>query len=335
MSRPIASLSLDLDNKWSYLKTRGDPRWESHPSYLDVVVPRFLEMFQSLELTATVFVVGQDAALDKNHDAIASIAAAGHEIGNHSFHHEPWLHRYSEQQIEGELAATEEHLENVAGRRPLGFRGPGYSFSQTTLRVLARRGYQYDASTFPTFLGPVARAYYFLTAKLNRGQKEERKALFGTLRDGFRPLRPYWWHLDGGRVLEVPVTTMPFFKLPIHVSYLLYLRQFSRRLARCYCRFALGLCRLSGVAPSMLLHPLDFLGCEDESDLAFFPAMGMKRDKKIQLVRETIQMISERYEIVTLQEHAHHASQGLDSIETRNERRDSHAADRPTNLCES
>ena len=40
--KPPASLSLDLDNQWSYMKTHGDPAWESLPSYLDVVVPRAL-----------------------------------------------------------------------------------------------------------------------------------------------------------------------------------------------------------------------------------------------------------------------------------------------------
>src|SRR5205823_13277969 len=67
MSKPIASLSLDLDNKWSYLKTHGDPGWESFPSYLDLVVPRFLELLRDLDLRMTVFVVGQDAAHEKNH----------------------------------------------------------------------------------------------------------------------------------------------------------------------------------------------------------------------------------------------------------------------------
>ena len=37
-TRPVASVSLDLDNHWSYLKTHGDPQWEDRPSYLDVVV---------------------------------------------------------------------------------------------------------------------------------------------------------------------------------------------------------------------------------------------------------------------------------------------------------
>ena len=37
--RPVASLSLDLDNEWAYLKTRADPAWRNYPSYLDQVVP--------------------------------------------------------------------------------------------------------------------------------------------------------------------------------------------------------------------------------------------------------------------------------------------------------
>ena len=50
MSLPIASLSLDLDNKWSYMKTHGDPGWEGFPSYLDTVVPRFLDSCGRLTL---------------------------------------------------------------------------------------------------------------------------------------------------------------------------------------------------------------------------------------------------------------------------------------------
>src|SRR5690349_25111353 len=97
--KPLASLSLDLDNEWSYLKTHGDASWEALPSYLDVIVPRALELLESLDLTITFFVVGLDATQERNHDAIAMIDAAGHEIGNHSYSHEPWLQRYSEDEL--------------------------------------------------------------------------------------------------------------------------------------------------------------------------------------------------------------------------------------------
>ena len=134
--KPLASLSLDLDNQWSYMKTHGDPGWESFPSYFDILIPRVLHFLQEWNLTITFFIVGQDAVFDKNREALGAIAAAGHEIGNHSFHHQPWLHLYTEQQIEDELARTEEYLERVTGQRPLGFRGPGFSLSTATLQVL-------------------------------------------------------------------------------------------------------------------------------------------------------------------------------------------------------
>src|SRR5882724_4054143 len=85
MTKPLASLSLDLDNEWSYLKTHGDAEWRRLPSYLDTVVPRVMKFLAAREnQRITFFVVGQDAALKKNEEAIASIAHAGHEIGNHS-----------------------------------------------------------------------------------------------------------------------------------------------------------------------------------------------------------------------------------------------------------
>lgn len=303
-TKPHASLSLDLDNKWSYLKTHGDAGWESFPSYLDVIVPRALKFLADRDLKITFFIVGQDAALDKNREALAQIPAAGHEIGNHSFHHEPWLHLYPEAEIEAELAEAEEHIERVTGRRPVGFRGPGFVFSNEILRVLLRRDYEYDASTFPTFMGPIARAYYFMTTKLTPEEKEERKELFGKLSEGFRPVKPYRWQSDGRTLVEIPVTTMPMFKVPIHISYILYLSGYSTALAVRYFQTALRLCRLTNTEPSILLHPLDFLGKDDTSDLDFFPAMRMPSEKKLAVVDAALSMMKKHYDVVNLRKHA-------------------------------
>jgi len=308
-TKPIASVSLDLDNQWSYMKTHGDAGWQALPSYLDVVVPRIIRFLKERDLGITFFVVGQDAALAKNREALQQIAAAGHEIGNHSFHHEPWLHLYSEVQVESELASAEEHLERATGRKPAGFRGPGYSVSPAVLEVLVRRGYQYDASTLPTFIGPLARAYYFMTAKLNEEQAEQRKVLFGTLRDGLRPIKPYLWRLGDRGLVEIPVTTMPGFKIPIHFSYVIYLAGFSRLAAVGYFRSALRLCRWTGTAPSLLLHPLDFLGCDDGGALSFFPGMKMTGAWKLDLMAELMSVVLDHFSVVNMQEHARVAMQ--------------------------
>lgn len=302
--KPLASLSLDLDNQWSYMKIHGDPGWEGFPSYLDVVVPRVLAFLQERNLTITFFIVGQDAALEKNQGAIRAIATAGHEIGNHSFRHESWLHLYSETEIEAEITQAEETLKQVTGQQPIGFRGPGYSCSSAVLRVLARRHYQYDASTFPTFLGPLARAYYFMTTRLSRGEKEKRKALFGSFKDGFQPLKPYRWAMEPRQLIEIPVSTMPIFKIPIHFSYVLYLSVFSRSLALFYFRLALVLCTLTRTQPSLLLHPLDFLGCEDVPELAFFPGMSLPTHTKLQTLSQVIALLMRQYRVVSMQEHA-------------------------------
>lgn len=302
--KPQASLSLDLDNKWAYLKTAGNPKWDTFPSYFDIVVPRFLAFLNDRNLKATVFVVGQDAILDCNQESLAWIADAGHEIGNHSFHHEPWLHLYTPEQLDEEFARSEEAIYEATGHRTTGFRGPGFSLSDQVLETLIRRGYEYDCSTFPTFLGPVARAYYFMTTSLSRDQKNERKALFGSVRDGFQSNRPYFWSSGTDRLIEIPVTTMPIFKVPIHASYLLYLGKYSRSLARTYYWQALKLCRLLGVRPSLLLHPLDFLGREDDADMSFFPAMDQPAEKKIELLSDIMGMLLKDYEVVTMREQA-------------------------------
>jgi peptidoglycan-N-acetylglucosamine deacetylase len=44
MTKPIARLSLDLDNMWCYLRTHGVAGWDKYPSYLNTVVPRVLDV---------------------------------------------------------------------------------------------------------------------------------------------------------------------------------------------------------------------------------------------------------------------------------------------------
>ena len=311
-----ASLSLDLDNQWSYMKTHGDPGWESHPSYLDAVVPRILEFLAARRLTISFFIVGQDAALEKNRVALRAIAAAGHEIGNHSFRHEPWLHLYTPRELDEELLRAEDAIEAATGVRTRGFRGPGFSLSESTLDALQRRGYDYDATVFPNLLNPLARAYLFSTSNLTAEEKKQRSALFGTWKDAFRPVRPFQWSLKGGRLLEIPITTLPGLKVPMHLSYLIYLAKFSRVAARAYLRFALAVCRLTGTSPSILLHPLDFMGREDCPALAFFPGMDLARDRKLEILGELFDILVTRREIVTMGEHARRAGAIRDRLRT-------------------
>jgi peptidoglycan/xylan/chitin deacetylase (PgdA/CDA1 family) len=312
--RPTASLSLDLDNQWSYMKIHGDPGWESRPSYLDRVVPRVLRVLSDQGLRITFFVIGQDAALARNGEALARLPAAGHEIGNHSFEHEPWLHLYAPDQVDAELARAEDAIEAATGAHPTGFRGPGFSLSAQVVRTLLKRGYAFDASTLPTYIGPMARAYYFLTARLDREQQKDRANLFGSVRDGLRPVGAYRWRTADGLLTEIPVTTIPGVKVPFHLSYVLYLSTFSWPAARAYFRGALAACRVAGVQPSILMHPLDFLGGDDVRELAFFPAMNLPGALKAERAAACLADLAAGFDVVPMGEHARRlvAAGGLD-----------------------
>jgi hypothetical protein len=303
--KPTASLSLDLDNQWSYMKTHGDAGWASFPSYLDVVVPRILDFLKQRDLTITFFIIGQDAALEKNREAIASIAAAGHEIANHSFNHEPWLHLYSKQELVEEFEKTEQAISDITGKIPVGFRGPGFSLSPTVLEVLGERGYEYDCSTLPTFIAPLARAFFLIRSPdVSDEEREKLKKLFGKFSDGFQTLNPHFVDAAGHSLVEIPVTTFPLIKTPIHATYLSYLATFSPWLAKMYWRSALAMCSLTGVEPSLLLHPLDFLSGEDIAELKFFPGMTMPTAKKLEFLDSVVSAYTERFNVVNMSEHA-------------------------------
>jgi hypothetical protein len=305
VSKPLASVSLDADNLWSYMKIHGDERWQSRPSYLDTFVPYVLEVLERAKLKITFFIVGIDAAEDRNTKAIRSIVEAGHEVGNHSFEHEPWLHLYTREQLYREIQLADEAIEAASGQKPVGFRGPGFSWCPDLLSVLEERGHGFDASTLPTYLGPLARAYYFWTANLSKEEREQRKELFGKFSDGLRPVKPYYWELnDGKRLLEIPVTTTPVVKTPFHFSYLVYLARFSETLMSAYLRTALTACKLTGTEPSFLLHPLDVIGGDQAPELKFFPGMDVPSAKKTALLEKVLKVLGDSFELVPMGVHA-------------------------------
>jgi hypothetical protein len=300
-----ASISIDLDNQWAYMKTQGCTGWEAYPSYLDRVVPRILETLHAADLRATFFIVGHDAGQAENRAALRSITEAGHEIANHSFMHEPWLHLYSDAELRADFDQSEAAIREATGQQPRGFRGPGFSSSAAVRSLLMERGYEYDASSFPTYLGGLARAYFFMTSQLPPEEKKRRSKLYGSLRDGLAPLKP--WQISPG-LMELPVTTMPLLRTPVHMTYLLFLGQFSMPLARVYWDSTMQLCRLAGIGPSLLLHPTDFLDVTDVPEMSFFPAMRVPADQKIALVRHTLSSLCRHWTPGAMLDHARAAS---------------------------
>jgi len=305
MSKRSASLSLDLDNKWSYMKNNGAEGWEEYPSYFDTFVPFVLNLLEELQLKITFFIVGQDAALTYNQKYIKMIADAGHEIANHSFKHETFLHLYTKEELVAEIETSHAIIKTVSGKEPKGFRGPGFTWSDSLFEVLVDQGYQYDSSTFPTFIGPLARRYYFKTSNLTAEEKKERKELFGKFSDGFMKLRPYVRTLKNNKdLLQIPVTTMPFFRIPIHLTYLIYLSGVSKPLMYLYLKSAIYLCKLTRTSPNFLIHPTDLLGNDQIKGMEFFPGMQISSVEKKAIFTKVMGIFSKHFDLTNMANHA-------------------------------
>jgi peptidoglycan-N-acetylglucosamine deacetylase len=300
--RQLASISLDLDNQWSYMRAQGVPGWESFPTYIPVVIPDILRISDQLRMRLTIFVVGQDAAIPANTAALNQILTAGHDIGNHSFMHEPWMHETPIADITAELTKTQDAIERATGYRTTSFRGPGFAVSKDLLGVLQGMGYVYDASVFPTFLGSFLRKAALKGVNVPAAQKTDVE--FGQWTDGLRTLKPHLWQLDQGTILEIPVTTMPLLRIPIHLTYLHFLAQKSELLAKFYLWLALTLCQIFRVEPSILLHSLDFIASDRAPELRNFPGMGHDTEAKSARTIGYLQQIQKRFTLVQLTEYA-------------------------------
>lgn len=301
----LASISLDLDDQWSYMKVHGDEGWETFPSYLEVVLPITLDVLDKLDIKITFFIVGQDAAIEKNHKVLKSIVDRGHEVANHSFHHESWLKTYSKEKIEQEIIIAEDAILTATGKRTVMFRGPGFSWSNDLLEVLEKRNYIFDASLLPTYISPLMRRYYFWKSKLTKEEKESRKELFGSFKEGFYPLKPFTWKFESQKkLMEIPVTTMPVFKIPFHQSYLLYISNVSMGLMKMYLRFSIFMCKITGTQPSYLLHPLDLIGKDVVPSLAFFPGMNIHSDRKLKIFEIAMRIMKKHFELLPMGEFA-------------------------------
>lgn len=284
------TLSLDLDDAWTYLRAAGRPGWESTASVVPLVCERLLALLRRHRVQFTLFVITRDLEDDAKVAAIRPFVADGHEIGCHSHWHEPTFATLDQDHVRREIHGAAELIERKLGVRPRCFRAPGFARNPHTPAVLAEGGFVCDGSFLPTFLGPIARFYYFFQSNMTKAEKQKRAAMFGHWSDVFGPLRGRP-HAQAPTVLDLPVTTIPLLRSPFHLSYILWLAGKSPWLARRYVGAGLSFCKLFAVPPSYLLHSLDFVGFGEHRDLDFFPGMNMRYEQKAAVIEDLMQRL--------------------------------------------
>lgn len=294
-----ASISLDLDDLWAYRRSFGLAVPEDLPSLLPVAIPRFLDFMAQRGVRGTVFVVGRDAEQPEHASLMRQIALAGHELGNHSHGHASDLETWSLDQQQTDLARAHAAIERAAGIAPVGFRAPSFQISGQLLEAIKTLGYQYDSSTFPSALGALARHWHIRRARHLGTQVSLTHAAYGSAAMRL-PLKPYAWKLRGGSLIEVPITTLPGLRIPLHGTYLQFLADRSTMLAHSYVRLAIALCKRALIAPHYLLHATDFIGADDPFECSFLPGMQRPWRHKVRLLSTLVQRLQDRFTLLRI-----------------------------------
>lgn len=260
-----AAITIDVDSLRLYHDIHGlpPPDLDRDPIYTHAL-PRFWELVDGLPVT--LFLIGADAP--HHAEAFAPAATSGSEIASHSYDHDYRLIRRSPAQIAHDLERAEAALAPLAGgRRPVGFRAPGYNVTPALLEVLLARGYRYDSSLLPAPYYYAARAgalgWYRIRGRRSRSLAGDPRAFCGPTGPYRTSPARYWRRVRDGALTEIPMAVEPATRLPIiGTSWVLWPRRFRNALLDRTLR--------AGAPFVFEMHAIDLL---DASDPGVAPAL--------------------------------------------------------------
>jgi hypothetical protein len=284
MPRPIATVSVDVDPVDLHLDGYGWRGLTPDPLAYTTALPRLREVFARTGVRATLFVVARDAAAHA--EALRALVADGHEVASHSTSHPLALSKLPDDALERETAGAKAALEAACGAEVVGFRSPNFDMDARALATLARAGYRYDASGYPTPLLAAARLLLALKSKDPAGVFRLTLWPFS-----FERL-PHRLRTGGGPLHEFPVTVDGLLRVPVYhtARYVLPESRFTSALDGCVAR---------GEPLSYPLHAVDALGlAEDGVDarLAQHPGMDQPLTAKLALLEASLRAIAARFE---------------------------------------
>jgi hypothetical protein len=286
----LASVSIDLDELHHYHAIHGlsAPPGGAHPVY-ELAVPRAAEWAAALDVPLTWFAVGRDLERPENAAALKKLVEGGHEVGNHSQSHAYDLSCREPKELRREIDEGSRSIERAVGRRPKGFRAPGYTVSDDLFEALSELGVAYDSSVFPSPPYYAAKAAKLFSMRLRGRTSQSVLDTPSVLRAPSRPYRvgrPYW--KSGNGVLELPIQVTPGARLPfIGTALVLAGADGARLLTRTVA---------GETFVNLELHGIDFLGSEDGlGELgAHQPDAKLPLARKLAALTATIELLREK-----------------------------------------
>lgn len=123
--------------------------WNLYPVRVVNNTLRILDLLDEFAVKATFFVLGWVA--HRYPGLVHEINRRGHEIACHGFAHRR-IYTLSPLEFRNDVRKSKDVIENICGKRVLGYRAPSYSIvkqSLWALDILIEEGFAYDSSIFP------------------------------------------------------------------------------------------------------------------------------------------------------------------------------------------
>ena len=210
-------LSIDVEDWFHILDVPGAPgisEWERLPSRVEVGMRKLLEILATANSRATFFFLGWIA--ERNPHLVLETRDCGHEIASHGYSHD-LVYRMGADRFFEDARRSKAILEDITGKRVLGFRASGFSLTEATpwfFDKLMEAGYAYDSSLFPA-------------PRQHGGMRVTARAPF-KITDAPRPF------------YEFPISVVNIFGKPLCLFGGGYLRLFPYRLIRKMAQKVLG-----------------------------------------------------------------------------------------------
>lgn len=227
-NKPKGVVSVDVEDYFhaeSFADIIERARWGSYTSRVEENTRRLLQVLAQLDMHATFFVLGWVA--ERFPGLVREIAAAGHELGCHSYWHR-LIYKLDPAEFREDTRRAKDVIEQIAGQPVRGYRAPTYSVvdgSLWALEILSELGFSYDSSIFPIH--------------------HDRYGIPDAPRAPFRFITP------SGPMTEFPITTFRLagHNLPVGGG------GYLRLLPRIYTRMGLQRVQREGLPAVINIHP--------------------------------------------------------------------------------
>lgn len=146
-------LTIDVEDYFHVSAFEKDIRfedWGNHESRVVNNTRKLLKILSSSgEVKGTFFILGWVA--EKHPEIVKEIYSNGHEIACHGYRHR-LVYNTSPDEFRSDLVKAKNILENITGKKVIGYRAPSYSITKRSLwafEILEDIGFEYDSSVFP------------------------------------------------------------------------------------------------------------------------------------------------------------------------------------------